>query len=222
MPALYRRNGTNLPAKYLPLIAKRIVVLLFALCAAGAFRQSDAASPPASAFVQSMANDVIVIIRKSDANQQQRRAELRVVFLKAFDTQSIARFVLGVHWRTANDAQKAEYLRIFPDYVANIYADQFATYTGETFSVLMERPINENDSVVKARILRPRAESIAVEFRVRRENAEFRIVDVVVEGVSLLVAKRDEFSSVIRREGIDMLLTRMKRLIESLSRSGAK
>lgn len=208
------RRGMVRRANRASTAVKCIAVLFF--CLVSSSGQESAAQESAKAFVQSLGDDVIAVIKNAKLDRQQRRAALHAVFREAFDAESTARFVLGRHWRTVSDAQKSEYLRLFPDYVADIYAGQFATYSGETFSTLQERRVGERQFLVNAEIRRPDKASLYVDFRVRRYDGVFRIVDVVVERFSLVITKRDEFGSVIGREGMDTLLLRMRRQVEGV------
>ena len=154
------------------------------------------------------------MLQKRDKDPISRRAQLREIFLRSFDTTLIARFALGRYWRTATTEQKAQYLEIFPEYVADVYAGQFSNYSGQTFTVIRERRIDDKKSIVNAKIRRPDGTSFQIDFRVRLGPEGFKNVDVIVEHISLLVTKRDEFSSVISREGMDGLLTRLRRQTE--------
>ncbi len=198
----------------LDLTAAVLVLLLGLTWSAAGFPRTAADNP--GAFVQSLGDEVITILRNRDLNTNNRRISLREIFKKSFDTTSMARFVLGRYRRTATDVQKAEYLKIFPEYVADIYAGQFSTYSGEMISVLKVRKIDEKRSIVNAEIRRPEGTTFRVDFRVRRGPAGFRIIDVIVERISLLITKRAEFSTVIRREGMDGLLERLRRQTEKV------
>lgn len=211
----FRRNGMVCRAVRKATPAMWIAHLFVCLLSV----QGQAIAAPAEsakAFVQSLGDEVVAIIRNAALDRQQRRAALHTVFLRAFDAESTGRFVLGRHWRTATEAQKAEYRRLFPGYVADIYAGQFATYNGETFATLLERRIDGRRFLVNAEIRRPGRTSLSVDFKVRHDDGVFRIVDVMVERASLVITKRDEFGSVISREGLDTLLLRMRRQTEGL------
>ena len=137
----------------LGLRAASIVLLLgLALSTAGAAR---AAQESSGAFVRSLGEEVIAVLQKRDKDPISRRAPLREIFLRSFDTTLIARFALGRYWRTATTEQKAQYLEIFPEYVADVYAGQFSNYSGQTFTVIRERRIDDKKSIVNAKIRRP-------------------------------------------------------------------
>jgi phospholipid transport system substrate-binding protein len=94
--------------------------------------------------------------------------------------------------------------------VASLYANKFGDYAGQEFKVIGQRASGENDISVESNILQNNKSPVKVEFRVRQTETGFKIVDVYVEGISLLITKRDEFITVLSREGMDGLLSRLR------------
>ena len=170
----------------------------------------------ASGFVRALGDRVVAILRDERRDNASRRAALRGVFLESFDTRAIARFALGRHWRVATDAQKARYLDLFPTYVADIYAGRLSNDAGEVFVVLRERRRDTNRTLVNAEIRRPDGGPLKIDFRLRRYPDGFRVFDVLVEGLSLVITKRDEFAAVIRRNGLDGLLSLLEKRTRSI------
>jgi phospholipid transport system substrate-binding protein len=165
----------------------------------------------ASGFVQTMGDEVVAVLRDDTRDKAGRREALRTIFLNSFDTRMMARFALGRYWRRLTAAQKARYLDVFPSYVADIYAGQLSNYEGEVFVVLRERRTDTNRTLVNAEIRHPNGKPTKVDFRVRRTAGGFNTFDVMVEGLSLLIAKRGEFAAVIGHTGIDGLLSLLEK-----------
>jgi phospholipid transport system substrate-binding protein len=114
---------------------------------------------------------------------------------------TIGKFVLGRYWRTATDAERAEFLKLFEDFIVKSYAVRFADYAGESFDVQNTTGGSDGASVVHSRINRKGAETIRVDWRVQQSQDRLAITDVVVEGVSMAVTQRSEFASVIQSKG---------------------
>jgi len=205
-------NGTPVRRSWLRPLACAAAAA-FLICAPRAPAAGEAATP--HKFIQSLADAVIAVIRKEAGRDAVRRETLRSIFLASFDSERIGRFVLGRYWRTINEEQRAEYMRIFPTYVADIYARQFNNYSGETFTALRSSPLADSRFLVNSEIATPKGAKIAVTFRIRRDGESYRVLDVAVEGASLIVTKRDEFASVVQRKGMDALLTHMRRQIST-------
>lgn len=183
-------------------------------------RPAIAAADPAR-FVDDLGAQTIAIIKSSSVGLPERQRRFRALFLQAFDAPTIGRFVLGRYWEKTSDGEKASYLKLFGDYVAAIYAVQFSHYQGESFKTVGVDPIGEGDSAVRAEIAQPGKAPITLTFRARPEGGGFKIVDVTVEGVSLIVTKRSEFASVLGREGLNGVMTRMQQVVNETQTAGS-
>jgi phospholipid transport system substrate-binding protein len=185
-------------------VRRSVLAVAFAVgvLGTGAARAAD----DHQAFVQGIGDRVVQILQQ-DLPRDQVEQKLNQLWLGAFDVEGIGRAVLGKNWRKATDAQREEYMRVFPEYVATLYAIQFSEYSGETFAVTGSKPLSDTDTAVTTQIERPGREPIKVDFVV---GPGPKIKDVRVEGVSLLVTKRSEFDSVVGQRGIDGLIQAMR------------
>jgi phospholipid transport system substrate-binding protein len=131
----------------------------------------------------------------------ERLARFRQLFQADFDGPAIARFVLGRYWRSASEEERKEFLKLFEDYVVYVYGTRLSDFKGETFKVRGSRT-DENGTIVSTDVYSPGATApIKVDWRLVSQNGGFKITDVMVEGISLLVTQRSEFASVIQRHG---------------------
>ena len=165
-----------------------------------------------SEFVASLGDNAIRMLVDEDVSPDQRIANFRVLLLEGFDLPLIGRFVLGVHWRRASPEQRTEYTELFEKFLVQSYAARLGQYGGESLRVRAARGGGEKDTIVSTEILQEGRPAVKVDWRVRRSGANYKVVDVIVEGVSMVITQRDEFSSVIRREGgsIEALLSRLR------------
>jgi phospholipid transport system substrate-binding protein len=164
----------------------------------------------ASQFVRALGDRVIEIL-KTEVGER-RKDKLHEQFTQSFDADAMAKFAAGNYWRRANDRQRQEYLKLFSDYVAGLYANKFGEYAGQSFTVTGERMSSEGDVAVASTIIQGQKPPVKVDFRLRKTEAGFKIIDVYVEGISLLITKRDEFTSVLSREGMDGLIERLRNI----------
>ena len=169
--------------------------------------------PPAegdpTGFVTTLGQRVIEVLDAQGLEPDQRLRHFRDIFVHALDLDTVARRVLGRHWRVASDAQRTRYIALFRTYVVNMYAVQLGGYAGATFTVLRQHRLRENESLVIARFKRQYGPPLSMNVRVRQMNRRFKIVDITIAGISLIVTKRSEFDAVIRREGLAGLLRRL-------------
>ena len=187
--------------------------LAVGIVASGLSLPAVAANPPnvndPAGFVASVGQEFVAALGASKAATDRRTRDFRKIFVNALDIDGMARLVLGRHWRKATDNQRQAYMRLFRDYVVNIYAVRLSSFGGERFTVLRQEPSKGPESVVTARITRGYGAPLDLSFRVRKSGDEFHIIDVTVMGVSLIVTKRSEFDAIIQREGLPGLLRRL-------------
>jgi phospholipid transport system substrate-binding protein len=172
---------------------------------------SAAVAADANVFMNEMWNRAVEVLSKK-VPVAERLARFRQLFQADFDGPGIARFVLGRYWRSASQQEQQEFLNLFEDYVVFVYGTRLSNFNGETFKVRGSRT-DENSTIVSTDILSPSGEApIKVDWRLVTDKGAFKINDVVIEGISMLVTQRSEFASIIQRHGgqIGELLTMMR------------
>ena len=158
-----------------------------------------AAADPA-AVISNLGNRALEVLGKN-APQSQRVARFRELLREDFDVPEISRFVLGRYWNVATEEQRAEFVKLFEEYIALAYSTRLAEYTGETFKVTGSRP-DADGAIVSSQILRPAgAAPVKVDWRLIGRNGAYKISDVSVDGISMAVTQRSEFASVIQHNG---------------------
>jgi phospholipid transport system substrate-binding protein len=160
---------------------------------------AGAAADPA-AMISNLGTQALQVLGK-DATQSQRVARFRELLRDDFDVPVIARFVLGRYWNVATEEQRAEFTKLFEDYIAIAYATRLAEYSGEQFKVISSRPDGDG-AIVSSQIVRPAgAAPIKVDWRLVGRGGVYKISDVSVDGISMAVTERSEFASVIQHNG---------------------
>ena len=158
----------------------------------------------AEKFVDAIADQGIGFLSDSNLSDQKRKSEFQKLLKNNFDMNTIARFALGRYWKTASQAQRDEYMKLFETMILNVYSSRFSEYKGEKLSVEGSRPEGKNDILVNSTVAPENGQQIKVDWRVRLKNGQYKIVDVIVEGVSMSLTQRSDFSSVIQRGGGDI------------------
>jgi phospholipid transport system substrate-binding protein len=167
----------------------------------------------AGSFVSTLAQDAIDQLSAPNLSEGERDARFRRLFADGFDVPLIARFVLGRYWRQASEAERAEYLRLFDELVVQTYARRFNEFNTARLRVLsVSRPNEDNDVIVAVEGALQGKPPVRMDVRVRQGAAQFKIIDLSIEGISMAVTQRDEFSSVIQRGGgrIEALLASLR------------
>ena len=211
------------------LISRRIFMaavigVALSLSAIAGQRADAADDDPALTFVQGLGDEAVAALEDSiNSTFAEREAAFREVMVRGFDIPIVARFVLGRHWRAASKEQRAEYMAIFVDFIVRVYASRFDSYGGELFTARSVINDESGDKIVRAQIVRPSGgDPINVDFRVRMRDEGYKVIDVSVEGISMLHTHRVEFASVVNRKGIDGLLGDLRARVEAPVESAAE
>ena len=175
---------------------------------------ANAASQPnhqaAANFINELASNALNALRQPNLSMAQREEIVRNLLKQGFDVGFIGRFVLGRHWRRVGPEQRSDYQRVFGEFLVKTYASRLGGYASETFGVKGVQPAGKKDSLVHTVINRPSGPPLRAAWRVREINGQPRIIDVMIEGVSMVVTQRSEFASVIKRNGFNGLLEALR------------
>jgi phospholipid transport system substrate-binding protein len=162
---------------------------------------SPAQAANAEDFVRNMGVKAFGSLSEAGLSQDERTQRFRKLLNEAFDLPRIARFTLGRYWRTASDEQKAEFLTLFEKFVIQAYSTRFQDMSGKKLNVLTAREISASQALVLSEIQIPGKPSVKINWRIRSKDDVHKVVDVMVEGISMSVTQRDEFAAVIRQTG---------------------
>jgi phospholipid transport system substrate-binding protein len=148
-----------------------------------------------------------------------RRQKLAPAIGQAFDLSLMTRLVVGLPWPgLAADDQK-QLVAAFTDFSVATYANQFDDFSGERFEVdPRPAPAPGNDVIVKTRLIQSNGEPVQLDYLLRQEQGEWRIIDVFLSGtISQLAARRSEFSSILREQGARGLIAILKEKTQALA-----
>jgi phospholipid transport system substrate-binding protein len=177
-----------------------LTTLLLLIASASLAAPPSVIAADANVFMNELWNRAVEVLSKK-APLEERLARFRQLFHADFDGPGIARFVLGRYWRSASEEEQQEYLKLFENYVVYVYGTRLSNFNGEAFRVRGSRT-DESGTIVSTDIISPgREPPIKIDWRLIADNGAFKINDVVIEGISMMVTQRSEFASVIQRHG---------------------
>lgn len=158
----------------------------------------------AQKFISGMADSAISFLGNDTYSQDQKESEFRKLLKNSFDMKTIGRFALGRYWNTATAQQQQEYQQLFENMVVDVYAARFSEYKGQKLEVSGARA-DGNDTLVTSHIVSANGgDKFQVDWRVRGKGGNYKVVDVIIEGVSMALTQRSDFASVIQRGGGDV------------------
>jgi phospholipid transport system substrate-binding protein len=193
--------------------SRRTAVLGIGLAALMA-RAAAADIGSAEQFIQDLGNRTLDVLEQP-LEPPAKLNQLKQLLDKSTDLKLVARLVLGRYWRQATPEQQAEFVGLFNELLMQTMAERMSWYNGQTFEITGANPVDERDTMVATRILRPSGKPpILVDWRVRENDGSFLLIDILAEGVSLVVTQRAEAADVIGRDGLDGLLGQMRTRLE--------
>ena len=156
----------------------------------------------AEKFVTMMASDAITFLGNDKLSEADKEKRFSKLLNRSFDMATIGRFALGKYWRHSSPQQRDEYQKLFREMVVEVYSRRFGEYNGQALEVRSSRAGQGKDVTVNSYIVSPNGrQEVQVDWRVRNKNGQYKVIDVVVEGVSMALTQRSDFSAVIQRGG---------------------
>jgi phospholipid transport system substrate-binding protein len=167
---------------------------------------------PAS-VVRETAERVLNNLRAEPARYQDDHALfslVREVVFPRLDRERTAQWVLGANWRTATPAQREQFVGEFSDLLLRTYATALRQYDSEVLKFLpVQAQAGASRVTVRTQIIRPDGPKVSVDYLLTNRSGEWKVYDVIIENVSLVVTYRSEYSAIIKRDGMDGLLKQL-------------
>ena len=197
------------------LIIAFVVTGAMLAAAPGRAQDRDPSLAAVALFVDGLIDDAIVILRQKELPVAERESLLGERLRQGFALDYIARFALGRHWRKATPEQRREYQDLFTDFIIKSYSVRLDDYTDQTIEVGHAKPAGKKDFIVASKINRDTGPPLAIDWRVRKRDGAYKVIDLKVEGISMAISQREEFSAVVQREGIEGLLDGLRNRVNS-------
>ena len=183
--------------------------------------QTDAAIPAhlladenvkdAVAFVRVLSDASTAALSNEDKEEEARIADFQKILGDGLALKAIGKRMISAHADEMSDAQRARYDEIFPHYLTRLYAEQFKTVINKPLTIADAKKARR-DVYVRTQFARNDGKTISVDWRVRAlKDGGHKALDIIVNGVSIMLVKRDEFSSYITANGIDAFLDRLEK-----------
>lgn len=178
---------------------KLLFTLVFMLAGVpAAFAQTD----EAKAFAQKTADDIMEQVVRIDAPVSVKAQNFKAIFTKAVDLKKIARFTLGRFAKTASEQDVRAFTAAFTDNVVDTWTGRFDSYAGEKIVFTDARQENGKDVYVRSELLMTDgANKIEIIWRVSMKNGKTNLVDLIVEGVSMILSYRNEYTAILQQNG---------------------
>ena len=156
-------------------------------------------------FVTSFADSAISILSNDTISDAERTSSFTELVMSSIDLNLISKFVLSKAWKNASDEQKEEYIIAFKDYFVNSYANKLDQYTGEKVDVIGSQEAGKY-VIVESNIIREGTDTLKInlKWRLLNKDNQIKIIDLNIEGISLVIAQREEFQSFLANNDYDL------------------
>lgn len=186
----------------------RLAVALgaIALCATLAVAADDP-----KAVVQRTGDQVLAVLKDGSLSSDAKRQKVEAVVLSSVDFPALSRLVLARNWPKFSPAQQQEFVQEFQRHLSATYGKRLDEYRNETVQIVGDRQESNGDWTVKSIIVRGGGgNDVTVDYRLRQSDGQWKIIDFIIERVSLVANFRAQFQDIVANGGPEKLLTLLK------------
>ena len=165
-------------------------------------------------IIESAASDMIEQLKKNKSKMSEDSTILNGIvedlLLPHFASNTISRKVLGKHVKRITVEQKKQFSEAFRYYMIRVYTKAFATYSNQTFK-FEETPeyIGKKKVTIRSHLIQQGSKPVAIDYKMQRSGKTWKIIDIKIEGISMVISNRSQFGSQISRDGIDTVIAKL-------------
>lgn len=166
--------------------------------------------------VEGHVNNVLNVLRdpalKGDKAKKAKKEKVRAISEKMFDFNELSKRTLGMNWKSLNPDQQKEFIELYKDILEDVYMDRITSYTDEKVAFQKEIMLSDDTAEVQSNIITKKAE-IPIYYRVILKDGEWRVYDVIIEGVSLIKNYRSQFREILANKSPEELLKTLRKKV---------
>lgn len=196
----------------------KILIFFLSFFLVFAFKAKASQLEVAENLIRSVSSNAIEILSSEENNEDEKFEAFRILLDENVNTNLIAKFVIKKYWKDLTSKQQKEFINLFKIYIIKSYSLKLNSYSGEIISITGSKKLNEKYILVNSKVSKEGQNTgIEVDWRVKIEDEKMKIVDLVVEGISLAVAQRAEFTSIMENnnDDIEVLLLKLQNFINN-------
>ena len=164
--------------------------------------------------IRGSVESILTLLQDEELDQTTRRGKIRKVINARFDFRAMSQRTLATNWKKASDEQQKEFVQLFSKLIENTYIGRVEAYTDEKVDYPGEK-IKGKKAVVETLILTASAD-IPVNYKVYLKKDKWWVYDVIIEGISLISNYRSSYQEIVKKDGFDGLIVKMKAKIKEL------
>ncbi len=149
---------------------------------------------------------------KGEAAKKTKKAKIRSISNRMFDFSELSKRTLGLNWKKFSKEQQMEFIELYQSLLEGVYADRIMAYADEEIIFNRENPLSEKTVEVQTTVVTKKAD-IPIHYRMIQKEGDWRVYDVVIEGVSLITNYRTQFREILSHKTPESLLDTLRKKI---------
>ncbi|MBB84282.1 MAG: hypothetical protein CL931_10780 [Deltaproteobacteria bacterium] len=170
----------------------------------------DALVAEPTKIIDEAAQKIVAVLARTEEPAEVRIGEIEEIAYEIFDFTTMSKLVLARNWRKLDKEKRAEFVREFRTHLSRTYGTRLDNFSDIGVDVYGAQIEVRNDVTVKSRVVGGQFDGSELAYRMRNRKEEWKIIDVVIEGVSLVSNYRSQFATVLNGGTIDDLITKLK------------
>lgn len=170
----------------------------------------------AKQVVEEFQNQLISVMKQGKALGFKGRYEkLDAAVRSSHDLAKIARIVVSKQWEELSADQQAKLETVFSKLSVSAYAHNFKDFSGESFVFVSEEETGRGGVVIHTNLLIPGQKDVKFDYQMKKKDEGWQIINIIADGVSDLALKRSEYTSILSRDGFDVLIAKITEKIDN-------
>jgi phospholipid transport system substrate-binding protein len=167
--------------------------------------------------VNELHSALLQIMENAETESFQDRYDLiEEIVVQNFNSPLIAKVILSRYWKTLDEQSQTDFINLFNRLTISTYVDRFDSFSGETFKYIAIEQMKKNRYMVKTKFVLTDDDPVSFNYIVQNNADTWKIISVIANGINDLSLKRADYSSVIKEQGFDALIARLKAKISAL------
>jgi phospholipid transport system substrate-binding protein len=167
--------------------------------------------------VQKSVNKVLDVLRdpklKADSAKETKKAKLRVIYKTMFNEVEFSKRTLAKNWTKLNEKEQKEFVDLFEQILEKSYIDKILSYTNEKIEFYKEDMLSDTTAEIQTKVVTASKE-IPIFYRVIKKDNTWKVYDVVVENVSLVLNYRTQFNDILSKNTPEQLLEILRKKVK--------
>lgn len=192
---------------------KFLAIFLGVLFVSQAASSAEIDGQKAEKFIKNLTDTGIEEIINSDVSEEEKDQRFEKLFNENLDLDFIGRFVLGRYWRTATAEERKEFINVYRELNIKTWSSRFDEFKGKSFIFKGTSPSSSGGQIfVNTEVPMDQGAPAKVVWRVKENKGQFKVVDIIIENVSLAITARNEYTAFIKNspDGVQGLINNLK------------